>query len=112
MERTAKAVVLAAPEAKIRTAVEAVSTDEAKLAFIVAKQHEPLAEERHRHHRALAVQLLDQGGRLPVSAQHLARGLTLARAGDPIVELLADHGSSPKDRAAVKRPDSLRNGSG
>ena len=105
----AKTVVFAAPEAEIRAAVEAMPADEAQLALVVAEQHQPLAEQRHRHHRALAVQLLDEGGRLPVSAQHLAGGPAPAGAGEPLVEFLADHGSTPDDS---ETQESLSHGSG
>ena len=91
----AKAVVFATPEAEIRAAVEAMPADEAQLALVVAEQHQPLAEQRHRHHRALAVQLRDEGGRLPVSAQYFTGGPARAGAGEPLVEFLADHGLTP-----------------
>ena len=119
VEGAAKAVVFAAPEAEIRAAVQAVSADEAQLSLVVAEEDEPFAEQRHRHHRARAVQLLDEGGRLPVSAEHLARRPAPAGAGKPLVEFLADHGSTPDDSETRARslaphasPETLRNGSG
>ena len=92
MEGAAQAVVLAPAEAQVHAAMGAEPVDEAELAGILAKQHEVLAEEPDRHHRALGDQFVGKRGGLPVAAQHIARRRARADAGQLVVLFLAHHG--------------------
>ena len=91
MERAAQTVVFQPPIAQISATVRTVTPDQAHLAVFIAKQNQLFAQQGHRHHRAGAVQLICQGSRLPVAAQHFSGGLACVHQGNLIVEFLADH---------------------
>jgi hypothetical protein len=101
VKRAAQAVVLTPAIAQVRPAVRALARDQAKFAFIVAEQHQVLAEQAHRHHRARALKLVGQGSGLPVVAHQLAARGARSGAGDEVVDVGCQHGPSPEvfDRA-------------
>jgi hypothetical protein len=98
VERTAQALGFEAAEAQVGAAVRAGPVDQAPALLAVAKQHQVLAEQAHRLHRARGharvearFELVDQRRRLPVAAHQVAAGRARADARDQFV-LLGVHG--------------------
>src|SRR5207247_300738 len=86
--------VLAAPIGEIGAAVRTAPPEQAELALVVAEEDEVLAEQTHRHHRPLALELLGERRWVPILPQQLAAGRARPDAGDAVVLFLADHGGS------------------
>jgi len=59
----------------------AVTIDQAVAAFVVAKQHQILAEQLDRSHRARLLQLVDQRRRLASTSASVSRTDLVARYG-------------------------------
>ena len=98
MEGAAQPAILQPAEGEVGAAMRAVAVDQAVAAFLVAKQHEVLAEQFDRAHRPRSLQLVDQRRRLPVHPHQLAAGVLAPGAGDQVVRFLAHHGErSPRD---------------
>ena len=75
VERAAQPAVLEAAVGQVGLAVGAPARETGRGgAVLVAEQHQLLAEQRHRHDRPVAVQLLGERRRLPVATQDLATG--------------------------------------
>ena len=90
----AQAAVLQPAIGEIGAAMRAVAADQAVAAFVVLEDHEVFAEQPHRLDRAVAGELIDQRGRLPV-APHQVAGRRAGRGpGDEIVLLRAQHGDA------------------
>ena len=94
MEGAAQAAILQTAEGEIGAAMRAVAVDQAVAAFLVAEQHEVLAEQLDRPDRPRSLQLVDQRRRLPVHPHQLAAGVLAAGAGDQVVRFLAHHGEA------------------
>ena len=70
--QAAQPAVLDAPVAQVGGAVRAVDTEQAELAVLVAEEREVFAEDPHVQGSAAGWQLLSEGDRVPVAAEHLA----------------------------------------
>ena len=92
MEGAAQPAILQPAEGEVGAAMRAVAVDQAVAAFLVAKQHEVLAEQFDRPHRPRSLQLIHQRRRLPVHPHQLAAGVLAAGAGNQVVRFLAHHG--------------------
>jgi hypothetical protein len=95
VEGAAQAVIFQPPETQIGAAMRAGAFNQAQIVRRVAKQHQLLAQQFHRHDRALALQFIGQRGGLPVPPHHRARVRAGAGAGDGFIQFTADHGAAP-----------------
>ena len=91
VERAAQAAVLAAAETQVGAAMRAVPVQQPVAAGRIAEQHEVLAQQAHPLHRARRVKLLDQCGRLPVTAHQRAARRAGTGLGDQPVLLGGEH---------------------
>src|SRR5579872_4121536 len=100
MEGATQAAMFEPAEGQIRSAMRAVTFDQAVASLRVAKENQVFAEQLHRPYGTWSFELIEQRRRLPVHPHQLAAGVLRARARDQVVLFLAHHGASPHPKKA------------
>ncbi len=95
VKRAAQTAVFQPAVGQVGAAMRTTAADQAVAAFVVLEDHQVLAEQPHRFHRAVARQFVDQRRWLPVVPHQAAGGRAGPGAGDKVVLLLAQHGGRP-----------------
>ena len=105
VKRAAQAAILEPAVGEVGAAMRTVAAYQAIAATIVPEDHQILAEQADRFDRPVAVQLRDQGRRLPIAPHQVAGRRARAGARDEIVLFLAQHGGSEAFLNESRAPD-------
>src|SRR5579872_3920971 len=100
MKGAAQSAMFEPAEGQIRSAMRAVTFDQAVASLCVAKENKVFAEQLHRPYGTWSFELIEQRRRLPVHPHQLAAGVLRAGACDQVVLFLAHHGASPHPKKA------------
>jgi hypothetical protein len=86
--------ILDAAETEVGATMRAIVVEEAMAAFVIAEQDEGFAKQPDAGHWPYAVQLVDQGGRLPVATEQDTELGPRPGAGNQFVPFSTDHWAS------------------